>query len=110
MLMYLAESYKQYVEDHKLDLYGTRPVSIPKPEMYVVYTGPKQDVPDVLHLSDLYGGKGGVDLEVTVCRGTGKGEISMSVSVKSRMRSASSMDGTRRRWLRYCGNARKKTS
>lgn len=75
MLMYLAESYKQYVEDHKLDLYGTRPVSIPKPELYVVYTGPKQDVPDVLHLSDLYGGKGGVDLEVTVCRGTGKGDI-----------------------------------
>ena len=33
MLMYLAESYKQYVEDHKLDLYGTRPVSIPQPEL-----------------------------------------------------------------------------
>lgn len=75
MLMYLAESYKQYVEEHKLDLYGTRPVSIPRPELYVVYTGSKQDVPDVLRLSDLYEGGGSVDLTVKVCRGTGKRDI-----------------------------------
>lgn len=75
MLMYLAESYKRYVEEYKLDLYGTRPVSIPRPELYVIYTGPKQDVPDILRLSDLYEGKGSVDLEVTVCRRTGNGDI-----------------------------------
>ena len=75
LLLYLAETYMQYIKEHKLDLYASPPVSIPRPELYMVYTGPKQDVPDVLHLSDLYGGKGGIDLEVTVCRGTGKGDI-----------------------------------
>ena len=33
------------------------------------------DVPEVLHLSDLYEGEGGVDLEVKVLRGTGNGDI-----------------------------------
>ena len=27
MLLYLAATYKEYVDDHKLDLYGGRPVS-----------------------------------------------------------------------------------
>ena len=42
MLMYLAETYKQYVEEHKLDLYAAKPVKIPRPELYVVYTGKKE--------------------------------------------------------------------
>jgi len=72
ILMYLAATYKEYVEEHKLDLYGTKAVTIPRPELYVIYTGPEKDVPDVLHLSDLYEGAGSVDLEVKVCtyRGT----------------------------------------
>ena len=75
VLMYLAETYKRYAEEHKLDLYGTRPVRIPTPELYVVYTGPRQDVPDVIRLSDLYEGEGSADLEVKVCRRTWKGDI-----------------------------------
>jgi len=72
ILMYLAATYKEYVEEHKLDLYGSKAVTIPRPELYVIYTGPEKDVPDALHLSDLYEGAGSVDLEVKVCtyRGT----------------------------------------
>ncbi len=51
LLLYLAETYKQYVEEHKLDLYAGKAVRIPRPELYVVYTGSKDDLPDVLHLS-----------------------------------------------------------
>lgn len=75
VLLYLAETYKRYVEEQKLDLYGTRTIRLPRPELYVVYTGPRPDVPDTLRLSDLYEGKGGVELEVTVCRTSGKGNI-----------------------------------
>jgi len=77
ILLYLAETYKRYVERRRLDLYGTKPVEIPRPELYMVYTGPRQDVPDVLHLSDLYKGEGpvGLDLEVTVCRVAGTEDI-----------------------------------
>ena len=73
MLMYLASTYKEYVEEEKLDLYGTRAVTIPHPELYVVYTGTRENVPDTLRLSDLYEGHGSVDLEVKVLQDSGTG-------------------------------------
>ena len=42
-------------------LYGTAAVKIPRPELYMVYTGTRSEVPEVLHLSDLYEGEGSVD-------------------------------------------------
>lgn len=75
MLLYLAATYKEYVEEQKLNLYGTDTVAIPRPEMYVVYTGDRKDVPATLLLSDLYGGAGDVEVQVKVLRGTGKGDI-----------------------------------
>ena len=75
LLMYLAATYKEYVEEHKLNIYGTAAVRIPCPELYMVYSGERMDVPEVLHLSDLYEGEGGVDLEVKALRGTGNGDI-----------------------------------
>ena len=75
MLLYLAGTYKEYVEEHKLDLYGTRAVSIPRPELYVVYTGKRKDVPGSLRLSDLYEGAGSADLTVKVLRGGAAGDI-----------------------------------
>ena len=59
LLMYLAATYKEYVEEHKLNIYGTAAVRIPCPELYMVYSGERMDVPEVLHLSDLY--EGGVN-------------------------------------------------
>ena len=39
MLLYLAATYKEYIDEQKLDLYGSKPVPIPRPELYMVYTG-----------------------------------------------------------------------
>ena len=75
MLLYLAATYKDYVEDHKLSLYREKKVSIPRPELYVVYTGNKKDVPDELKLSSLFEGDGSVELSVKVLRDDGKGSI-----------------------------------
>lgn len=74
LLLYLAETYKEYVEEHKLNLYGATPVKIPRPEMYVIYTGDR-DVPETLFLSDLYDGKGAVEIQVKVLRSRGTGDI-----------------------------------
>lgn len=72
MLMYLAATYKEYVSEHKISLYAARPAVIPKPELYVVYTGEREDVPKRLLLSDLYGGAGCVEVEAAVLTdGTG---------------------------------------
>lgn len=75
MLLYLAATYKDYVEEHKLSLYREKKVSIPRPELYVVYTGNKQHVPDELKLSSLFEGDGSVELSVKVLRYDGKGSI-----------------------------------
>ena len=75
ILLYLAATYKEYAEEHKLNLYGTEPVTIPRPELYVVYTGDREDVPETLLLSDLYGGAGDAEVRVKVLRGTGNGDI-----------------------------------
>ena len=75
ILLYLAATYKEYAEEHKLNLYGTEPVTIPRPELYVVYTGDRADVPETLLLSDLYGGEGDAEVRVKVLRGTGNGDI-----------------------------------
>lgn len=75
ILLYLAATYKRYVEEHKLDLYGSKAIKIPRPELYVVYTGPKQDVPNMLRLSELYEGEGSVELEVKVCWNSGRSNI-----------------------------------
>ncbi len=57
-LLYAAQTIKDYVREHKLDIYGSVPVEIPLPELYVVYTGSKADVPEELTLSQaVFGGR-----------------------------------------------------
>ena len=75
LLMYLAQSYKEYVVEHELDLYSTSAVKIPCPELYVVYTGAGTDTPDVLKLSSLFDGEGSVELTVKILRSTGSGDV-----------------------------------
>ena len=75
MLLYLAGTYKEYIEEQKLDLYGSHPVEIPRPELYVVYTGDRKEIPETLHLSDLYQGAGSAEVEVKVLRDDGTGHI-----------------------------------
>ena len=84
ILLYLAETYDEYVKKHKLDLYSTTDVEIPRPELYMAYVGSRKNVPDKIRLSELYKGKvgkdygekhGWADLEVKVIRGTGKRDI-----------------------------------
>ncbi len=75
ILIYLAKTYKEYVEEHKYNLYGTKPVSIPRPELYMVYVGEPRELPEELRLSDLYGGNGDVELKVRVLRDSGEKNI-----------------------------------
>lgn len=47
MLLYAARNYKTYISEHKLRLYAAKAVALPKVELYMVYSGTKQDVPDL---------------------------------------------------------------
>lgn len=52
ILMYLASTWKEYIVGHHLDLYGSGKVSLPKPELYVIYTGNRQTRPEWITLRD----------------------------------------------------------
>ena len=51
-LMYLVETYQDYFRENQIKLYGSHKVDMPKPELYVIYTGDKGSHPDVLSLKD----------------------------------------------------------
>jgi len=72
ILLYLANTYKEYATEHKISLYSTTLVKIPRPELFIVYTGKQNDIPAVLRFSDLfmYSGKenGFIEIEAKVIR------------------------------------------
>lgn len=69
IFLYMAQEYKDYIDKYKLNLYSSKAVTLPKAELYMVYSGKKQDVPEVLRLSDLCGGEGSIEVTVKVLRG-----------------------------------------
>ena len=69
MLMCLTATYTEYVRGHKISLFSGKPVVIPRPELYAVYTGGDTDIPDKLRLTDLYGENGCVKMEASVMTG-----------------------------------------
>jgi hypothetical protein len=64
ILMYLAQSYNEYFVKTGQDLYKAKKVEMPKPELYVIYTGNKGEKPDVISLSEEYFGKAEIAVEV----------------------------------------------
>ena len=69
VFLYMAQEYKDYIDSHKMNLYSTKAVVLPKAELYMVYSGNKKDMPEVLRLSDLCGGVGSIEVTVKVLRG-----------------------------------------
>ena len=51
-LIYLMSTYQDYFNANQIQLYGSHKVEMPKPELYVIYTGDKGKHPDVLSLKD----------------------------------------------------------
>ena len=45
-------TYQDYFNANQIQLYGSHKVKMPKPELYVIYTGDKGNHPDVLSLKD----------------------------------------------------------
>lgn len=44
-LLYLVKTYKDYIDDNNLDIYMSTKLRIPKPELYVLYTGDRKTRP-----------------------------------------------------------------
>lgn len=58
VLLYLAQTYRDYLARTKQLLYSSRKVKIPEPELYVIYTGDRKERSAEISLSrEFYGGK-----------------------------------------------------
>lgn len=67
-LMYLVQTYHDYFKRTNQNLYGSKKVNMPKPELYMIYTGDKKKIPDTISLSEEFfnGETISVDAEVKV--------------------------------------------
>jgi hypothetical protein len=76
-LLYLAQEYQEYFIRTKQSLYRNKKVKMPRPELYLIYTGRKGNKPDKISLSkDFFGGKeAGLDIEVNVIYADKKNNI-----------------------------------
>ena len=64
ILLYRAESYHEYFERTSQSLYKSRKVKMPKPELYIIFTGNKGRKPDTISLSEEFFNGEDIDIEV----------------------------------------------
>ncbi len=64
ILLYLAQSYHEYFERTSQSLYKSKKVTMPKPELYIIYTGNKGRKPDTISLSKEF--FDGADIDINV--------------------------------------------
>ena len=67
-LMYLVQTYHEYFKRTNQNLYGSKKVVMPKPELYVIYTGNRKEIPNKVSLSEEFfaGEKIAIETEVKV--------------------------------------------
>ncbi|MCI8365838.1 MAG: hypothetical protein HFG34_12965 [Eubacterium sp.] len=67
-LMYLIQTCHDYFKRTNQNLYGSKKVNVPKPELYMIFTGEKKNIPDTISLSREFfnGEKIAIDAEVKV--------------------------------------------
>lgn len=83
VLLYLAQTFHDYLVQTKQPLYTSKKVQIPEPELYVIYTGDRQERPVEISLSKEFfdGRECAVDVKVkmiydgAVSEETGEGDI-----------------------------------
>ena len=48
VLMYLVQIYHDYFEEQDADLYGSKKVHVPEPELYMIFTGERASRPETI--------------------------------------------------------------
>lgn len=64
ILLYLAQSYHEYFERTCQNLYRSKKVRVPKPELYIIYTGSQGKKPYMLSLSKEFFGGAEIDIDI----------------------------------------------
>ncbi len=65
-LMYLAQTWQEYIESTGQNVYGSRKIELPEPELYVIYTGDRKSHPNHMLLTEDFFGNHHSAIEVKV--------------------------------------------
>jgi hypothetical protein len=70
-LMYLAQTWQEHIEETGQNVYGSKKLNLPKPELYVLYTGERKSRPEWITMSEeFFGGQEtAVDVKVKILYG-----------------------------------------
>lgn len=55
--LYLAQTWQEYIQETGQNIYKSKKITIPKPELYVLYTGDRKNVPEWIYLSEEFFGE-----------------------------------------------------
>lgn len=77
ILIYLMVTYQDYIKKTKQNVYKSKKIRLPKPEMYVIYTGDRKKRPEYISLAEEFFGGQNVflDAKVKVLYGSDEGDI-----------------------------------
>lgn len=77
IFLYLAHIWNEYIENTKQNRYGSKKLIVPRPELYVIYTGDRKTRPEWIRLSEEFfeGNKEFLEVNVKVLYGEGKDDI-----------------------------------
>ena len=77
ILIYLMVTYQDYIQKTKQNVYKSKKIKLPKPEMYMVYTGNRKEHPEYISLAEEFFGGQSVflDAKVRVLYGSDEGDI-----------------------------------
>ena len=77
ILIYLMVTYQDYIKKTKQNVYKSKKIKLPKPEMYMVYTGNRKEHPEYISLAEEFFGGQSVflDAKVRVLYGSDEGDI-----------------------------------
>ena len=65
-LMYLVQTYREYFKETKQDIYNSKKLRMPKPEVYVIYVGDRKIKPEEISFSEEFFGGEEVCLDLNV--------------------------------------------
>lgn len=64
ILLYLAQNFHEFLLKTEQNYYSSRKVNIPKPEIYLIYTGERGRKPDIITFSNEFFNGNNIDVEI----------------------------------------------
>lgn len=75
LFLYLAETYRRYLIKTNQSEHSKKRIHLPKPELYIVYTGDKEIAPQISLRDTYFEGDAPIDLTVNILRTSGKNTL-----------------------------------